>query len=398
MRIASVLCFVVFLGGMLAIPVQARPQVAFGVSVRIGPPVLPVYEQPICPGPGFIWVPGYWAWGDDGYFWVPGTWVEPPEVGFLWTPGYWGFDDGFYLWHAGYWGPHVGFYGGIDYGFGYPGVGFYGGYWRGRDFFYNRAVTNVNVEFVHNTYESRVVNNNRFVARVSFNGRGGVNARPTDAERFAERDHHISMTSAQVHQREFAGSNREMLASVNHGRPDVAATPRAGQFEGRGGFTANRPERANSNRPPDNVRESNRSFSNGRNADRPPTAQPRENNRVNPAMNARQQRDVQKAQENQDRQRQKMEQEQAKQQQKQVQERQRMEQQQSRQQQRLVQQRAGQERQQQLQQRQSQQREQMQVRHDQQTQRLQQRQQREVQRQAPRQSEKPANPGKPHGH
>ena len=27
------------------------------------------------------------------------------------------------LWHAGYWGPHVGFYGGVNYGYGYGGVG-----------------------------------------------------------------------------------------------------------------------------------------------------------------------------------------------------------------------------------------------------------------------------------
>ena len=26
--------------------------------------------------------------------------------------------------NAGYWGPHVGFYGGINYGYGYGGVGY----------------------------------------------------------------------------------------------------------------------------------------------------------------------------------------------------------------------------------------------------------------------------------
>ena len=59
------------------------------------------------------------------------TWVSPPAVGVLWTPGYWGWVDGVYLWHAGYWGPHIGFYGGVNYGFGYGGVGCQGGYWRG---------------------------------------------------------------------------------------------------------------------------------------------------------------------------------------------------------------------------------------------------------------------------
>src|ERR1700722_13824643 len=102
-------------------------QIAVGISVRVGPPPLPVYAQPICPGPGYFWTPGYWAWNDDdGYYWVPGTWVVAP-VGMLWTPGYWGWGGGLYAWHAGYWGPHIGFYGGINYGFGYTGVGFVGG-------------------------------------------------------------------------------------------------------------------------------------------------------------------------------------------------------------------------------------------------------------------------------
>ena len=46
-----------------------------GVSVTIAPPELPVYEQPLCPGDGYIWTPGYWAW-DGEYYWVPGTWVH----------------------------------------------------------------------------------------------------------------------------------------------------------------------------------------------------------------------------------------------------------------------------------------------------------------------------------
>ena len=44
----------------------------------------------------------------------------------------------------------VGFYGGINYGFGYPGDGYYGGQWRGREFYYNRTVNNVNVKNITN--------------------------------------------------------------------------------------------------------------------------------------------------------------------------------------------------------------------------------------------------------
>src|SRR5437667_12644629 len=137
MRIITSLGLLLVVGAMLAVPAPSQAQIAVGVSVRVGPPVLPVYAQPICPGPGYIWTPGYWAYGDEGYYWVPGTWVMAPEPGLLWTPGYWGWGESAYIWHAGYWGPHIGFYGGINYGFGYFGSGYEGGYWRDRHFFYN---------------------------------------------------------------------------------------------------------------------------------------------------------------------------------------------------------------------------------------------------------------------
>ena len=108
-------------------PVASQAQVIC-VSNVSPPPELPVYEQPPIPAPGYLWTPGYWASGPNGYFWVPGTWVQPPAVGVLWTPGYWGWRDGIYVWNAGYWGPHIGFYGGVNYGFGYVGVGYEGGH------------------------------------------------------------------------------------------------------------------------------------------------------------------------------------------------------------------------------------------------------------------------------
>ena len=83
---------------------KAQVSVGIGIHVGIAPPVLPVYEQPICPEPNLIWTPGYWAYGDDGYFWVPGAWVSAPYVGALWTPGYWGWSDGQYVFNDGYWG------------------------------------------------------------------------------------------------------------------------------------------------------------------------------------------------------------------------------------------------------------------------------------------------------
>src|SRR5271154_5172819 len=206
---------------------SAQIGIGIGISVRIGPPALPVYAQPICPGPGYHWTPGYWAWNDvGGYYWVPGTWVVAP-VGMLWTPGYWGYAGGMYGWHAGYWGPHVGFYGGINYGFGYGGVGFAGGEWRGGTFFYNRSV--MNVTHVTNVYNRTVIVNNTHVA---FNGPGGVEARPTPQEEAFAREPHTPALSAQTEHEHAASQNRQLFASENHGRPAIAATGRPGEFSG----------------------------------------------------------------------------------------------------------------------------------------------------------------------
>ena len=240
---------------ILLIPSCTPAQVAVGISVHIGPPALPVYAQPVCPGVGYIWTPGYWAYGPDGYYWVPGTWVMAPSVGLLWTPGYWGWFGGAYVWHVGYWGPHVGFYGGINYGFGYGGVGFVGGEWRGGAFHYNTAVTNVNTTVIHNTYVNKtVINNNTTVNRVSYNGgTGGVTAQPTAAEQAAARENHVPATSLQTQHEQAARSDKSMLASANHGQPAVAATAKPGVFHGPG-VVAARPAGANAavktDRPP----------------------------------------------------------------------------------------------------------------------------------------------------
>jgi len=212
----------------LAFSAALFAQIAVGISVRIGPPALPVYNQPLCPGPGYMWTPGYWAWSDDaGYYWVPGTWVVAP-VGMLWTPGYWGWGGGVYLWHAGYWGPHVGFYGGINYGFGYGGVGFAGGEWRGGAFFYNRAVMNVSVTNVTNVYTRTVIVNENHVA---FNGgEGGIQARPTVEEQRYASEPHTPALAAQTEHEHMAMQNHANFASVNHGRPAIAATARPGDF------------------------------------------------------------------------------------------------------------------------------------------------------------------------
>ena len=366
MRIARFLASFLLALGLLALPGPSRTQVAVSVSVRIGPPVLPVYVQPVCPEPGFIWIPGYWAYGPDGYFWVPGTWVEPPEVGLLWTPGYWEWEDDSYIWHDGYWGPEIGYYGGINYGFGYTGVGFFGGYWRDNTYYYNRAVTNVDVTVVRNTYNTTVVNNNATINRVSFNGgSGGTTARPTSQEMAAERQRHVNMTSEQTQHQQAASSNRALLASVNHGRPDVAASPRAGQFDAHGAATK---ETTRPGNPPVNTGRTN--------SDRPPSSQPPNSTPVNPALEQKHQR----------------EQDQLRQQQ--AQERQHIEQKHQQEQQKLQERPTNDAKRQDAERRQQQELQQLNQKHEQQQQKLQEKQQQERQKQQKPEKPSPSKPSK----
>jgi hypothetical protein len=185
------------------------------------PPPLPEYTQPPCPGENYVWTPGYWDWS-NAYYWVPGAWVLAPWVGALWTPPWWGFVNGVYVYNAGYWGPHIGFYGGIDYGFGYPGRGYYGAYWNRGQLFYNRDVTNVNITSIHNYYTAPVPRIQQ--TRVSFNGgRGGIEMRPTAQELAVRRDPRLAAVPAQVQQARQAAGNRAQFAGAGN-RPPAALT------------------------------------------------------------------------------------------------------------------------------------------------------------------------------
>jgi WXXGXW repeat (2 copies) len=356
---------------LLALAMSTASFGQFRVAVTFEPPALPVYEQPICPGDGYIWTPGYWAWDDDveDYYWVPGTWILAPEVGYLWTPAWWGWGGEGFIFHEGYWGPRIGFYGGINYGFGYFGEGYEGGRWEHGRFFYNRAVTNVNVTNIRNVYETRVVNENR-VNRISYNGgNGGINARPTREQERAARQRHVSPVAAQTQHMHEARGNPQLRASANQGRPPIAATARPGAFNdraavpareagapyhppanrGRAGQPGNEPNRPgnNNSRPANNVHV----------RDLPPSERRPAPSTGNARLDQKYQKQQQKLSTQQDRERQKL-------QQRQEQDHQRM-----------AQQRNAQARTQQLEQRHQQQTQQLQQKHEAQQQHMQQRQQ-----------------------
>lgn len=211
-----------FLFVTLVAPVVSFAQVV-DISINLAPPPLPVYAQPPAPAPTYIWEPGYWAYSSWGYFWIPGTWVVAPAVGLLWTPSYWEWNNGNYEYHEGYWGPHVGFYGGINYGYGYGGSGFNGGGWQ-NGAFVNGPVT---YSAPHNA--------------ASFNGGpDGTRAVPSPAEQAAAQEEHIPPTPEQKSHAAAASQNRALLASVNHGKPTIAATVKPGVFTGGGVVAAKR--------------------------------------------------------------------------------------------------------------------------------------------------------------
>ena len=219
-----------FLMALLLSVIPASSYAGVFISVGFAPPMLPVYEQPLCPQPGLMWTPGYWAYGEDGDFWVPGAWVPAPYEGALWTPGYWGWSGGLFVFHEGYWGRHVGYYGGVNYGFGYMGIGFVGGMWRGHEFAYNTAVMHVDGRYIHSTYEDRVVVDRYTVARASHvafsGGPGGIQHQAGPEERIAEHEQHQFKTSYQAQHELAARGDRMSFVKNNGGHPARLAEAR----------------------------------------------------------------------------------------------------------------------------------------------------------------------------
>jgi len=195
------------------------------VSTSDAPPPLPEYSQPPTPADNYLWTPGSWGYANAGYYWVPGAWVMAPWLGALWTPPYWGYQNGAYLLHGGYWGSHIGFYGGIDYGFGYPGRGYYGAYWNHGQIFYNRTVTNVDTATVRNYYAytaPRGPGN-----RVSYQGgNGGTDARPTAQEAASLREPRIPPVAAQLQHAHTAAADRGQFATPGRQQPASLAAGR----------------------------------------------------------------------------------------------------------------------------------------------------------------------------
>ncbi len=118
-------------------------------------------------------------------------------------------------------GSDVGFYGGVDYGFGYNGGGYYGGEWRGGNFFYNSSVNNVRNVHSANVYNRPVYQQHhdqpRQLQRRTAAASGPC---PTGAQTGRRRANSISAVTAQQQQHvQMARAPAEPAGVVQPRRP-----------------------------------------------------------------------------------------------------------------------------------------------------------------------------------
>ena len=59
------------------------------VYVRTGPPPVRREAVLVSPGPGYVWIPGYYSYAGNGYAWVPGRYERAPRARARWTPAHW---------------------------------------------------------------------------------------------------------------------------------------------------------------------------------------------------------------------------------------------------------------------------------------------------------------------
>jgi hypothetical protein len=104
--IASSLLATFVLAGCVVAPLPP-PQVAVQPGpVVVAPmaPPLPLAETVVvAPGPGYVWLGGYWSWTGGRHLWTPGHWA-PHHPGYRWVPRQWEYGPGGWHQRGGHWG------------------------------------------------------------------------------------------------------------------------------------------------------------------------------------------------------------------------------------------------------------------------------------------------------
>jgi hypothetical protein len=57
----------------------------------------------VSPGPGYVWVGGYWTWHYSNWYWVGGRWAARPHPSAVWVPGCWQARGRGHVWIGGHW-------------------------------------------------------------------------------------------------------------------------------------------------------------------------------------------------------------------------------------------------------------------------------------------------------
>ncbi len=65
-------------------------------------PAVPVYERPVAPGVGYVWIDGDWVWRGGRYVYVHGYWARPRGHR-VWVTGRWVHSPKGWYWRRGYW-------------------------------------------------------------------------------------------------------------------------------------------------------------------------------------------------------------------------------------------------------------------------------------------------------
>jgi hypothetical protein len=86
--------------GLLALAVGNLVAADLSFGITIGPPPPPrTVVVPASPGPGYVWVGGYWYPDGHRYRWHNGYWTRPPYTGGQWVAPH---HDG-QRYYNGYW-------------------------------------------------------------------------------------------------------------------------------------------------------------------------------------------------------------------------------------------------------------------------------------------------------
>lgn len=73
------------------------------VFVALAPPA-PIYEtRVVSPGPGYVWVGGYYTWSGREYVWTRGRWERPPRARAYWVAPHWEHERRGYYYVEGHW-------------------------------------------------------------------------------------------------------------------------------------------------------------------------------------------------------------------------------------------------------------------------------------------------------